>query len=238
MKQFDTYSRHAYLYPAWAGMALPFFLLYSYLSGVGIDFFKEWTDFTEFIKQFIPLVIAYAAIGFFLTELFRNTSKMLFQFPLFKEDETNMPTTQFLLWSTPHISKEQKQKIREKIYSDFNHTMPTAACEVSDIRDAKQNIVDAVAKMRILTRGDKVLLQYNYRFGFCRNLLGGLVWGIFATLIIMIINRFNPVIPNFYFTICLFVEFLIGLLAFLCLKYLGRSYARNLFNTYLVTKAK
>lgn len=238
MNQFDTYSRYAYLYPAWTAMILPFFLLYSYLSGLGVDFFKEWTDFTEFIKQFVPLAIAYAAIGFFFTELFRNTSKMIFQFPLFKEDETQIPTTQFLLWSTSYISKEQKHRIRAKVYSDFNHKMPTAEDEALDINDVMQNIVDAVSKMRNVTRSDKVLLQHNYRFGFCRNLLGGLVWAIIVTVIILIINRLNPVMSDIYFKIGILVEFLIGLLAFFCLKYLSRSYARNLFNVYLVTMVK
>ena len=51
----------------------------------------------ESLAYFVPIAFVYAAIGFFVRSLFRDASKMIFQFPMFKEDETDMPTSKPLI---------------------------------------------------------------------------------------------------------------------------------------------
>lgn len=52
------------------------------------------------IGLFIPVALIYGALAYWVRQLFIDASKRLFQFRLFKEDETEMPTTKLLLWSS------------------------------------------------------------------------------------------------------------------------------------------
>ena len=115
----DTYSRHAYLYSAWTAMLIP-----CILASAMIFYYEPTSELQDFWKAAtasIPVVV-FLALGYFLRERVRATSKLLFQFPLFKEDETHMPTTDFLMWSSDY-SDEMKRAIRNKVKKDFNYTI-------------------------------------------------------------------------------------------------------------------
>lgn len=95
MKKMNEYERHAYLYSAWTALLVPCFLTAFIVNSQ----FSQLINTIMLIgSTFVSIAIIYVAIGFYIRELFRSTSKILFQFPLFKEDETKMPTTEFLLW--------------------------------------------------------------------------------------------------------------------------------------------
>ena len=95
MKKMNEYERHAYLYSAWTALLVPYFLTALIVKSQ----FPQLINTVMLIgSTFASIAIIYAAIGFYIREVFRSTSKFLFQFPLFKEDETKMPTTEFLLW--------------------------------------------------------------------------------------------------------------------------------------------
>lgn len=231
----DTYSRHAYLYSAWTAMLIPCVLasamIYYYEPTSGLQ------DFWKAATTSIPVVV-FLALGYFLRERIRATSKLLFQFPLFKEDETHIPTTDILMWSSDY-SDEMKKAIRDKVKKDFNYTMPSKEDERKDENAARKNIAAIVGSMRNKAResGDAVYTQANYRYGYNRNLLGGLVWSFIITAVLMILNFLIKSICYKWFIGALALIVIWGLVEFFVFyKYSARNYARQLFDTYLAIK--
>lgn len=235
LEKMDTYSRHAYLYSAWTAMLIPCILSSAmvYASNTTSDIQVLW----KAVSSFIPIV-GFLALGFFLRERIRATAKILFQFSLFKEDETRMPTTDFLMWSSSY-SEEMKSAIRKKVKKDFNYTMPSKQDEQNDENAARKNIAAIIGSMRTMARvsGDVVYLQASYRYGYNRNLLGGLVWSFIITTLLMLLNFYTKSICYKWFILAL-VFILVWLLIeyFVFYKYSAKSFARQLFVTYLAIK--
>ena len=234
-ERMDTYSRHAYLYSAWTAMLIP-----CILASAMIYYSESTSEIQEIWKAIttsIPLIV-FLALGYFLRERIRATSEFLFQFPLFKEDETKMPTTDFLMWSSDY-SDEMKKAIRNKVKKDFNYSMPSREDERKDEKAARMNIAAIVGPMRKKAResGDAVYTQANYRYGYNRNLLGGLVWAFLITVILMILNSFTKSIDYKWFVVALvFIVVWVLIEFFVFYKYSARNYARQLFDTYLAMK--
>ena len=239
MKQFletkDTYSRHAYLYSAWTAMIIPCALASAMVYHYAPIAYLQ--NLSKVIITTIPVVVFFA-LGFFLRERIRVISKLLFQFPLFKEDETQMPTTDLLMWSSDYPD-EKKKAIRKKVKKDFNYSMPNKEDELKDETAARKTIAAIVSSMRIKAResGDMVYCQANYRYGFNRNLLGGLVLAFLITILLMVLNSFIMVICNSWFIMALVLIVLWWMLEFFVFyKYSARNYARQLLDTYLTYK--
>lgn len=198
---------------------------------------SEIKDLWKAITTCIPIVV-FLALGFFLRERIRVISKLLFQFPLFKEDETKMPTTDFLMWSSDY-SEEMKKAIRKKVKQDFNYTMPTRNEEQKDEKAARMNIAAIVGSMRNMARdsGDVVYTQADYRYGYNRNLMGGLVLSFFITVLLMVMNFFsNSICFKWFIAAMVFIILWLLIEYFVFYKYSARNYARQLFETYLATK--
>ena len=168
----NVYERHAYLYSAWTALLVPCVLSMFVVWNIIPVLLDVVQPLIKIIGVFVSSAVVYGAVGFFVRELFRNTSKLLFQFPLFKEDETKMPTTEFLMWKNGYISHSQKEQVNAKMLAQYNYVMFDEHQEEVDELEARRNIVGAVGIMREATRGDKILLQCNYRYGYQRNMLG------------------------------------------------------------------
>lgn len=234
-ERMDTYSRHAYLYSAWTAMLIPCILASAMIYYN--DSANEIQNLWKAVTSCIPVVV-FLALGFFLRERIRATAKILFQFPLFKEDETRMPTTDFLMWSSDY-SNEMKKAIRNKVKKDFNFTMPTKEDEKKDEFAARKNIATIVGSMRKMAResGDVVYTQANYRYGYNRNLLGGLVWSFLITMLLMVLNAFiNSISYKWFIVALVFIMLWLVIEYFVFYKYSARNYARQLFETYLAIK--
>ncbi len=149
-----------------------------------------------------------------------------------------MPTTDILMWSSDY-SDEMKKAIRDKVKKDFNYTMPSKEDERKDENAARKNIAAIVGSIRNKAResGDAVYTQANYRYGYNRNLLGGLVWSFIITAVLMILNFLIKSICYKWFIGALALIVIWGLVEFFVFyKYSARNYARQLFDTYLAIK--
>lgn len=234
----NKYERHAYLYSAWSALIVPTFLT-AYAIWVQITHGNDvWLAFLKFVSILLPMAAIYAAIGFYIRELFRYVSKKVFQSNLFRKDDTQMPTTQFLLWHDTTLSKEIKMLVRNRVLQDYEYKMFTEEEEEKNEYEARLNIVGAVGLIRQSLRHDLILEQSNYRYGFQRNLLGGLVC---VTILILFIQIFALIVGIGMSTeqmIGLLIVLLQGMLAFLQLRETANGYARTLFEVYVSNKEK
>ena len=144
-----------------------------------------------------------------------------------------MPTTDLLIYEKSNFSTQQIDNIRDKICSDFTILIPSKEQQIESL-ELRKIITDAVRQIREKTRSNAILLDYNIRYGFCRNFLGGLSLGIlftFALIIAILLNivivSIMPVIWALIFQLILFTG------AYFQLKGIAKEYARQLYNVYL-----
>lgn len=231
--EINQYNLHAKTYSSITAVIIPCILTYVYLMDMEVSLWKDWSTITKIIGIFIPLAVVYSAIGFAAKELFRTTSKLCFQNVLYSEDETKMPTTEFLLWRTQFMPQSMKQQVRDKLLNEENYKMLTKEEELQDEREARLNIVGAVRIIRQRTWGHEVLTQYNYQYGYWRNLLGGLVWAILYVGAMFVLNFYCPHISNSWIYSGIAFNILLGIVSFFALRNNGKVYASHLFPIYL-----
>lgn len=231
--EINQYNLHAKTYPAIIAMIIPFLLTYFYVTDMDVEMWSTWNSLEKVIGIFIPTAVIFSAVGYSVRELFRSTSKLCFQNVLYCEDETQMPTTEFLLWRTNYISNEEKSRVREKIQTQENYQMMTPEQESADEVQARLNIVGAVKIMRQRTWGHKVLTQYNYQYGFWRNLLGGLLWDLIFGVTMLCVNLYCYHISTLAIAVALCVIIIVGIISVFALRNNARAYARHLFPIYL-----
>jgi len=226
------YEKKAQLYPVILAMLIPFLLFF--IAGANLlNTCENLEQMWRFFISIIPASLLTTALGFGVKNLIRSTSKMLFQFPLFKEDETRMPSTEILMHTSELLSCQNKQLIRNRIKEDFGLILMDEEQEKLDDREARMIIVDAVKRIREKTRGNQILFNYNCNYGFVRNFMGANVWSLLIVTILMIINFLTPFTDNRIIIGSLILVLLFFPLAFMLLKLNGREYARQLFTAYL-----
>lgn len=231
----DNYTKIARVYPSIVGAVLPFVLtvLYCWKYLPLVD--NLICSILIHMGYVGIITLIFAAFAYLLRELVRNTSKIIFQFSFFKEDETEMPTTRLLLWGEGKISKTYHKEIEKKVKQDFGIQLFSANKELQDLNQAKRVIVNAVQQMREVTRGNAILLQYNCEYGFCRNYLGASVLSVFYFVLLWISNIWLNMLPWWIFTICIGLQMIAMLITIIFLQYTAKAYARQLINAYMNT---
>lgn len=228
----NKYNRISRLYPAVLGM-LPICILLAMCIGV---WFPHYQTLAGNVKGVLCLiggtVTVSLALGYLVSEIIRETSKVLFQYPLFKKDETEMPTTKMLLWQNEDISPAYHKKIASKVKTLFGIKLPTREEELANPDEAKKIIVDAVSQIRQHSRGDMILEQYNMEFGFCRNYLGASVWSIFFILVLSIVNIIYGWLNWWALSVALILQALLMVGCYKLLDIRGWAYAKYLFATF------
>ena len=234
IRKIDPYTKYARVMPSVVAMLLPcvsFVCLLLQLPQLQ-SAFASWNILAKCITLFLPLSVVFGSCGYAMREFFRSISKILFQYQFFKEDETAMPTTDLLVYRCSSFSENYIKKIAEKIKCDFGLSLRGKQEQEFNEKEARKEIANAVQLIRNVTREDKILLQYNIQFGFCRNLMGGLVVAVFLSLTMIIVALVNN-IELTILLILLTLKILMFLLAWFLLKYRGRAYARQLFVAYI-----
>ena len=230
----NRYEKEARLYPAITGMIIPIIITSAIICFYLPEILTSWMKMASVIGVFLSVSVLYAALGYFFRSIFVETSKLIFQNHLFKEDETKMPTTELLSWKSPRRkSKEDIYAIANKIKADFNIDLYTQAAEEENPTEARKVIVDAVGKMREVTRENENLQQYNRRYGFFRNYLGASVYAIVLILISLVLNCSLEMNFGLWLCVAFIIQMMLDVLSYYTLKSLGYNYARALFNAYM-----
>lgn len=223
----DKYVRVARVYPAVLGL-LPTCIL---LAMCMEEWFPHYQEMAGNVKWVLCLVggtaLVCMAVGYFVRELFKETSKLLFQ-----KNETEMPTTQMLLWRNEKISPEYHKELADKVKETFGKKLPTRKEEEADLDMAKKRIAETVRQIRQNCRGDEILRQYNIEFGFCRNYLGASVWSVILIIGMGVVNAFCCWLPWWTVVIALILQILLMAGCYMMLKKRGWTYAEYLFATF------
>lgn len=228
----DKYIRVARVYPAILGM-LPTCILFAMCMG---KWFPQYEALVGNLQWVLCLIggttLVSMTVGYLVSEVFKETSKWLFQYRMFKKDETEMPTTQMLLWQNELISPEYHNEIAAKVKETFGRKLPTRKEEEADPGLSKMRIAEIVSQIRQNCRGDEILRQYNIEFGFCRNYLGASVWSILFIISIGVANILYGWLPWWTIGVVLIIQVLLMVACYLLLETRGWTYARYLFTTF------
>jgi len=222
---FSKYTLVARIFPTLLWL-IPFYVLqYYYFS----DVFPAIFAIKIVGNISLSLVILYLVSQFFV----RFPSKLLEDF-LFGS-WLDFPTTKFLMFNNNEYSYEFKNKIRDKIKSDFWLDLLSDKWEKSNEKEAKLRIKEAVNLMRNHVKNWHLLLQHNIEYGFCRNLFGASVLGIFFSSWLVFFSYLNK--ASFMFSsMLLIVYFLYLVFGKYMIKYYANNYAKCLIAEYYNSK--
>lgn len=225
MSLFDLYAVKARYIPAMI-IATPLILLTSIAPPESYRELFRYSDQFAIVAN-VGLNVVFVVL---LINIIREMGKTLIAKPLFKNG-LHAPTTEALLWKTSHISSAQKTLIHAKIQNDFGLELLSAEKEKDDETEARLRIRDAVAQVRHATGNGRHTLQYNIRYGFWRNLVGGLPLGILFSILALcfVSGSLAKIIAAAY----LFAALLIAAFAVPLLRSTGRTYAEYLFTEYI-----
>lgn len=201
-------------------------------------FINNWASLIRYISIFLPLAVVYSALGYFMRHLFCDISKIVLENNLYGKDKERMPTTELLLWTNKSLGEAYKQRIRDKIDEDFEIRLLSKKAEKADVDKARREISGAIDPIRQCCREDNILLQYNIRYGFWRNLFGGNLIALFIVVGIVLLNKIMLSYIPLYDIIAFVLIILIMLLSVVFMNMAGRGYAHQLFSVYLNTRVK
>lgn len=224
----DEYTTKARIYPSII-IIIPFLLFTIYCD---IDNLKDIFSNLLAVKIVGNITISIVLL-FLFTQLNRFLGKFLFEKNMYN-NELDMPTTKFLLFSNNILSKEYKMKLRKKILLDFEIHLPSKESEGKNLDKAKQQIVEAVGLIRQKVKDGRLLLQHNIEYGFARNLIGGSIIGVLMSIFNAI--YFYGINNNLLVWISIFLAIIFSSLLLLhrvIINHLGNQYAQRLFQEYL-----
>ena len=163
---------------------------------------------------------------YLMSQVCRFIGKFIFQHQIFN-GEKDFPTTTFLLKNNKQYSDSFKEKIQEKMLSDFNINI----YQDDNEDEVKKRISEAVSFVRNKVKNGRLLLRHNIEYGFWRNFIGGATLSIFLSV-------FNCYFFYFYqynkqaFIISFVILIIYLLPVILCkifISNLGKNYAKILF---------
>lgn len=179
------------------------------------------TDISFSLVLMLSLIQLQTAIG-----------KHIIEKSVFGRNGEYFPTNDILLLSSGFYSKEKKLELRKKIETHFNTKFPED--ELVNIENSRLFVREINGQIRRLVGKGIMTYQYNIRYGFLRNIIGGFVWALVGSLgcIIMYILKKQWAAMSFF--IALFIIWII-LLIFKrnVLTGAAESYADNLFIDFL-----
>jgi low affinity Fe/Cu permease len=225
MSLFDQYAIKARYIPAMI-VAVPLILVTSIAPPESYrELFRYSDQFTIVANVGLNVVCVVLLIN-----IIREIGKTLIAKPLFKNG-LHAPTTEALLWKTFHMSSARKALLHTKIKKDLSIELLSAEDEAENETEARLRIRDAVAQVRYATENGQHTLQYNIRYGFWRNLAGGLPLAILFSILALIFvsGVLAKVIAGAYLLSALVLAVLVVPL----LRATGQTYAEYLFTEYL-----
>lgn len=194
-----------------------------------------WQNFNTGISWMLIANIGLSSIVMLaLVQIQCGFSKHWVEEPVFGKGGINFPTTDMLLISTTLISAERKEQIRNKITQLLGCTFSTIDEERNNPTNARLQVRDAVNRVRTVVGKGSMTLQYNIRYGFFRNFIGGIIWSctgsLGCALLYGIDNNWKPMA---FFSVFFILHILVFSFKKAILNKISFTYADYLFNDFL-----
>lgn len=220
---FDEYGRKARLFPAL--LCVPPYLL------VGHYAIRQFFDPAVASRLYITIgdISLAVVLLYLLIQLNRLVSKAWFQ------DEKKLPTVTMLLPSDTTFSPQYKQKIADRVVSDFGLALPTPGEEAADPVNARKRTAESIELIIERVGAGRLLLQHNTEYGFVRNLVGGALLAFLVSVVAAVV--FATAVPNkaaLSASVVLAVLYILPVLLHrVVLRRPSEDYARVLFREYV-----
>ena len=225
----NSYFYRARLFPALI-TSIPMLIFINKIIAV------QYADILKNVYDILPLIAHLGlsgAIIFLCIQINRIVAKEIFQRFHFKE-ELFMPTTNHLLVSSTYYPITVKDKIRNKIKTEFKIILADAQAEAQDENNARKIIATAVSQIRNILRGNSLLLQHNIEYGFWRNLIGGSLIAVFFSIAIFTYGAYNQLKDQMLIgAICFFLYLIVIILNKYIIRRYGNYYSKILYEQFL-----
>ena len=222
-ENFDEYNLKARVYPTLLA-SIPVFLFLLF-------FVHDLTKINLVLNLISSSVLTILCLYFF-SDVVRNLGKAL-EVKIFK-NELYFPTTEFLLHANNSLSKEKRIQIHNKINKEYGCTLCSEKEEEMNEGAARVKIKEAVGLVRQKVGDGRLVLEFNIRYGFWRNLIG---ISLFSSVICIFCLFFFLVAGNNVAVSVFFILFVFYTLPFVfrkgLLKFFGYQYTEQLFLEYL-----
>jgi len=232
IKAWDEYEIKARYIPCFVAAVVPVHFCIQFL---GESFWKTM------VTNIGWLVVANVSLSLVVTlaliQLQCGIAKHWIEEGIFGKGGINFPTTTILLFQDSFLSRSMKVAVREKIAKDFNFQLMDASQEKIDIDEARRLAREAVGFIRRYVDKGIMTYQYNIRYGFMRNLIGGALWGLAGsagcTIWYGLHKNWQAVA---LFTVCTILFALLFLFRKRVLERFAYQYAETLLNEYIIQK--
>lgn len=176
-------------------------------------------------------------IIFLVMQINRYISKEVFEKKYFK-NESEMPTTNYLMDSNTYYTSEIKRAIRSKIKRDFEIDLLSQQQDSSNELTVRKNITMAVSQVRSFLKENSMIYRHNMEYGFFRNLIGGCVPALIISLIMALMFKVVQINETmFWISLGLSVIYFVPIsLSKTIINKYGSYYAKILFEQYLETR--
>ena len=222
-ENFDEYNLKARVYPSIIAL-LPLFV-FAFLifhNSVGIN-----AILSVLSSSAITIIVIY-----FISDVVRNLGKYM-EIKIFS-NELNFPTAEILLNTNTHISNEKRDQIYNKIKNDFDFSLFSLEEEKNNEKQARQKIKEATGLIRQKVGNGRLLLQYNIRYGFWRNLIGVSLISQLMSIIAWLFFYINLNLAACFIFVTFFACYLvIFIFKKQLLEFFGYQYAEQLLLEYL-----
>ena len=219
-ENFDEYNLKARVYPTIIGLLPIFLFVYFFLHDIG-----KVNAILSFLSGSALTIIILS----FLSDVVRNLGKYL-ELKMFK-NELFFPTTEFLLHSNQNLSKEKRANIYDKV-GKHGCVLCSAKEENRDETEARRKIKEAVGMVRQKIGDGRLVLGFNIRYGFWRNLIGISLFSSSVSIFGLIFFYGNYIPFSIFIVLTLFY---LGIFIFKkeLLKFFGYQYTEQLFLEFL-----
>ncbi len=189
IKRHEEYNKKARKYPAYLSLVIPIIL------GIAMGI-KDMTGPNIIFKAFAYLAsisVISAALLFLLRFTIRDISKIYPEKILFCD--RLKPTTRLLYSNDNTFSDEKKSDIRKKIKAKKDIDLLKFKTKTYKNKNYVKRVDDAVAWLLDVTRFDDILFEYNWIFGFWRNLSAAFLVDAIGVFSLAAIDKFIYAMP-------------------------------------------
>lgn len=221
---FSSYSRNARVYPALITLTPVYLLVHTAINSI-----TSLNIYYNFLSNTLAIIV----LLYLSADIIRNLGKII-ENKIFS-DGSSFPTTELLLHRNSKFTNEKKEEIRKKILAKFSMTLFSEEEESSNENAARKRINEAVGQIRQQVGNGRLLLQFNTRYGFWRNLIGGSFITIpFCFINIIVYNFIFPDAIKLILSIMILSVFLVlSIFKKRILNFIGGQYAEQLYLEFL-----